>query len=492
MASIKKNLGYQLFYQVLVTCMPLITAPYLARVLGSEQLGVFSFTNSIVSYFTLFAMLGVTSYGTRSIATCKDDKDVRSITFWEIFVFQIITSLFCIVLFLLYFIFFCRDNRLVLLLQGINLLSVLFDINWLFFGVEDFKITVTRNAVIKVFSVLLILLTVKSSSDLWIYTFIMTFSTLASNFVLWKFVGKYISFRSIKTVNKSGIVKHIKSNLMLFIPLAAMHIYHAMDKTMLGALATYDESGFYYNADKVVGIPVGIITGFGTAMLPRVSALVGEGEKKKSDEYFNLFIRLIALVTYALAFGIASVSKEFVPIFFGDGYDSCILLIICLSPVLVIKGYCYVSRTLYLIPNHLEKVYTGSVIFGAIVNLIANIIFIPRFGALGAVFGTVLAEFSSCAWQFVLMRKYIHYGKSLIKSFVYFVFGLIMFIIVRLSSYVIQNNVFSLIFEIFCGAICFLLFCWIYLSLTKNSIFVSLKNSFCSSVNNHFVHSKHK
>lgn len=488
MSKVKRSLGYQTFYQILVTCMPLITAPYLARILGSEQLGVFSFTNSIVSYFTLFAMLGVVSYGTRSIATCGDNKEIRSITFWEIYLFQLLSAVILSFVYVVYIVFLCHENKLVALIQGINILAVFSDINWLFFGVEDFKTTVTRSAVIKVVAVALILLTVKSESDLWVYTLIMTSSTFISNTVLWKFAGKYISYSSAKKIKRKGMIRHIKSNLVLFVPLAAMHIYHVMDKTMLGALATYDESGFYYNADKVVSIPMGIINGFGTAMLPRISALVGSGEKKKSEDYFLLSIRMIAMVSVAMAFGIASISNEFVPIFFGDGYDSCVFLIVLLSPVLVIKGYCYVARMLYLIPNHLEKVYTSSVVFGAIVNLIANVILIPQHGAIGAVLGTVIAEFSSCAWQYVLMRKYIKFSKSLLQSFVYFVFGLVMFLVVRSSSHVFSNSIPSLIFEIICGVISFAGLCWLYLSGSKNSTYLSLKNSLLMTIKNKSTH----
>ena len=482
MSKVKRNLGYQTFYQVLITCLPLITSPYLSRVLGSGKLGIFSYTNSIVSYFTLFAMLGVISYGTRTIATCKDNKVAVSQTFWEIYLFQLSSSIICSILYVAYCMFFCKENHLVAILQGINLLAAFCDINWLFFGVEDFKVTVTRNAIIKIVAVILILFLVKSSSDLWIYTFIMTSSTFISNLVLWKFAGKYISFSHIKQVNKSGISKHIKPNLVLFIPLAAMHIYHVMDKTMLGAISTYNESGFYYNADKVVSIPVGIINGFGTALLPRISSLVGSGEKKKSDDYFLLSIKVIAMISIAMAFGIAAISNEFVPLFFGDGFDSCIFLIILLSPILIIKGYCYVARMLYLIPNHLEKVYIGSVIFGAIVNLFANAYFIPNYGAVGAVLGTVLAELLSCVLQYILMYKYIKYAKSLLKSFVYLLFGFVMFFLVRLSANVFSNMIIGLLFEILIGVISFSFMSIIYFIITKNSTYYSIKESLLNKI----------
>ena len=133
MSNIKKNLGLQTAYQVLSVCMPLITAPYLARKLGASQLGIFSYTSSIVAYFTMFAMLVTINYGTRCIASVKNDRDKRNEVFSSIFVLQIAVTVIVILAYGIYLLFFCKDNELIAVLQGIALISCLADINWLFF-----------------------------------------------------------------------------------------------------------------------------------------------------------------------------------------------------------------------------------------------------------------------------------------------------------------------------------------------------------------------
>ena len=233
MSSVKKNLSLQTAYQVLSTCMPLITAPYLARKLGAAQLGVFSYTSSIVAYFTLVAMLGTVNYGTRSIASVKDDRKKRNEVFSNIFFLQIIVTLITIVAYVVYLIFLCKENQTIAYIQGIALISCLFNINWLFFGVEDFQITVTRSIIIKILSVVLILLLVNQESDLWLYTLIMLGGTFLSNVILFVYLPKYASFTG---VSFDTLKEHIRPNLVLFIPILAMTVYNTMDKTMLGVL----------------------------------------------------------------------------------------------------------------------------------------------------------------------------------------------------------------------------------------------------------------
>lgn len=153
MSKLKKNLGYQTIYQILNTCIPLITSPYLARVLGAEKQGVFSYTQSIVNYFTLFAMLGVVNYGTRTIADCGKDRGKRSKTFWNIYILQLCCTVISISVYTFYLTQICSQNIYIAFLQIFYLLGSLVDINWLFFGVEKFKITVSRNMVIRICSV---------------------------------------------------------------------------------------------------------------------------------------------------------------------------------------------------------------------------------------------------------------------------------------------------------------------------------------------------
>ena len=472
MRSVKKNLCLQTAYQILSTCMPLITAPYLARKLGAIQLGVFSYTSSIVAYFTLVAMLGTINYGTRSIASVKDNRHKRDEMFSSIYLLQISVTILAIIAYVIYLVFFCAENKIVACLQGIALISCLVNINWLFFGVEDFQVTVIRSMVIKILSVVLILLLVNKASDLWLYTLIMLGGTLLSNLVLFLYLPRYASFRK---VTLAEIREHIKPNLVLFIPLLAMTVYHTMDKTMLGALSTYEQSGFYYNSDKVVQIPYMVINGIATVMLPRMSSLLADGKQKEADRLFITTLEGVAAVCIAVLCGIAAVAKEFIPVFFGKGYDDCVLITIVFTPILLIKGFAVIARTQYLIPMKMEKEFTKSVIGGALVNLVMNIILIPSYGALGAAIATVIAESVACSMQFFSLRgRKLGIGKLLLKTAFYTAIGLSMVGVVRLTSLINTSILTKLILEIIVGVFFFSTICLSYWVKTRNEFYTIL------------------
>ncbi len=474
--SVKKNLGFQTIFQILNTCLPLITAPYLSRTLGAEQLGIFSFTLSVVAYFTLVAMLGTVNYGTRAIAEVKNDLDSRSKVFWEIYLLQLVVTFLCGCAYAVYIILICKENRFVALLQGISIVACLFDINWFFFGIEEFKLTVTRNIIIKFLTVVLILIFVKKEQDLWIYTLIMIGGTLLSQVVLLFYLPKYVS---LKKIYYKELVKHIYPNLVLFIPLLAMSVYHTMDKTMLGIISTYEQSGFYYNSDKVVNIPLAVINGIGTVMLPRMSSLIHEGKREEANGLFVATLDGVAAISVALTCGIAAVSNEFIPFFYGKGYEPCILLTIVFSPILVIKSFSSIVRTQYLIPMNLEKVFIKSVIGGAIINLIFNFILIPVYGALGAVISTLLAELVACLFQFFFIRKEKLKFRELANHFIfYFSIGIMMIVIVRIVSCLASGLIMKLFIEILVGALFYLAICFLYWKKINSAFYGTIKGLF--------------
>ena len=448
--------------------MPLITAPYLARKLGSEQLGIFSYTSSVVAYFSLFAMLGTVSYGTRSIASVSNNREQRNITFSNVYTLQIITSLIAIVAYCAYFCIFSSDNKSIVILQCLTLVGSMTDINWLFWGLEKFEITVKRNIIIKLLTVLLILLLVKKVEDLWLYTLIMLGGTVISNFVLFIYLPKYIKIRK---PNWTQLSKIIKPNLLLFIPLFAMSVYHIMDKTMLGALSDYSQSGYYYNADKIVQIPLVVINGVGTVMLPRMSVLFASGERKRANELFSITLDGVAAVSIAMAFGIAAISNEFIPIFLGKDFEPCKLLTIAFSPILVIKGFSTIVRVQYLVPLKKEKFITYSVIAGAIVNFVLNIALIKNYGALGATIATVVSETVACISQFFMIKKADLKIASLLKKIIiYLAMGICMYLTVRAISKTEIPSIGKLLVEILVGIIVYSLFCLLYWKKSGNII----------------------
>ncbi len=472
MNSIKKNLTLQTCYQVLSVCLPLITAPYLARVLGPVQLGVFSYTFAIVGYFTLFAFLGTTNYGTRTIASVRGNKALLNENFWSIFALQLCSTLLFSFAYIVYILFFCKENQWIAIIQGLMLLSCVGNISWLFFGLEDFTITVIRSIVIKLLTLVCILLFVKKPEDLWLYTLIMAGGTVLSQFILWFNLPEFIQF---KLPTRKEIIAHIKPNLTLFFPLLAVSVYHLMDKTMLGWLSTYEQTGFYYNADKVINIPLSVLNGVGTVLLPHMSALTEAKDYKTAD---NLFIRTIcgiSAISIAMGIGIAAVAKDFIPIFFGPGYEPCILLVYLFAPVFIIKSFSQISSMQFLIPRHQEKKLTVSICLGAVANLICNIILIPKYGALGAVIGTLVAELVACIWQFRFIVPAISLKNAFYQTIVYLCIGGIMWCGLTVMRMWVYGSIFAVLSEIILGGIIYIGLCMLYWKITNNPLLLQTK-----------------
>lgn len=475
MSSVKKNIVYQTAYQLLNTALPLITAPYLSRVLGASNLGIFSYTSSMVSYFTLFAMLGTMNYGTRSIAATQDNKDQCSRVFCEIYALQLSVSGIVFVLYLAYLLLLCSRYKLIACIQIIEIFSCALNIGWLFFGLEKFKVTVTRNMIIKMATVAMILLFVKDAGDLWKYVVIMLTGTAVSQLYLWFYVPKCVN---LTKVTIKGVLRHLKPNIALFMPLLAMSVYHTMDKTMLGIMSSAEESGFYYNADRLINIPTNIISGVGTVMLPRITAMINSNREQEGKRLFATSLDGTVMISIAMAFGIAAISEEFVPVFFGDGYTPCIILCKVMAPILIIKGFSLTVRTQYMIPFKMEKEYTKSVVVGAIVNVIANAILIPYLGATGAALGTLLAELSACIFLFIPVIKQINISKIFCNSFAYILFGLVMYALVRtvVSRFQVES-ILKIACEITAGGLTYILLCMVFWKWSKNDLFTSASKS---------------
>lgn len=468
MANVKKNLGFQTIYQISIVIFPLLTSPYLSRVLGAEQLGVFSYLNSIVGYFSTFALLGVTNYGSRSIAEVKTDIKQRSRTFWEIFWMKAGTSILAILIYILYLLFICDSDIIVATVLIITIFSTLFDINWLFFGLEQFQTTALRSLIIRTLCTVAIFVFVHKPSDLYKYVLIEVLSTLISNLYMWTKLKKVVEPAK---VDLKGVAQHIKPNLLLFVPLAAMSVYHMMDKTMLGAMCEKIEGGYYYNADKAVNIPIGILSGVTTVLLPNVTSQIKREDFEGFRKTFSLALYGMLTLAIYMAMGITSIASEFTPVFFGQGYDKCIILMQWLSIVMTIKAISFAIRYLYLIPMHKEKWYISSVFVGAGVNLIANYILIPRLGALGAVAGTLLAEFAACLTQGYLVRREVPLLKTIAKCIPHAIIGLIMLIIVRQAARVFGTSVVGLLFELLAGGVSCVLMTAIYWRITNKEMF---------------------
>ena len=425
MSSIKKNVIYNTLYQVLAILIPLVTTPYLSRVLGPEAMGEYSFSNAITSYFILFILLGLNSYGNRAIASIRGNKVILSKAFKEIYIMQLICSIFVVIAYIFFAIFF--SNTTITWIFLFMIISSVLDINWFFFGIEQFKLTVTRNTIIKLSSTLMIFALVKNEDDLLIYILIMTVSMLLSQISLWFFLPRFITNEKIAIKN---VFKHFKPNLILFIPVVAASVYKIMDKVMLGLMANKSHVGFYENSERIINIPIALINSLGIVMLPKISNLVANGKSAESTKYLDKSIYYILLFTAPICFGILSVSDIFVPLFLGDKFYDAIIVLEILLPSCLFTAYANVIRTQYLIPLKKDEIYVKSIVGGAIINFIVNSLLIEEYYSAGAAVGTICAEASVCIYQAYRIRKEIDL-KSTLKGSVFIVISVAMAIIIK-------------------------------------------------------------
>lgn len=460
--NVKSNYIYTLTYNILNILIPFVTTPYIARVLGAENLGIYSYSYSTAYLFVIFAMLGLNNYGNRTIAAIYDDKKKLSQTFWDIYYMQLGLSLLVTAAYVIYISFFC-EHKLIAALLIFYVLSAAFDITWFFFGIEYFKFTVIRNMVIKVLNLVLILIFVKDSDDLWIYTLIMALGFLASQLFLWTAIRKYVDLRK-PDFNRSA--RHIKPNLILFIPVIAISIYHFMDKIMLGNLSDMEQVGFYDNAEKIITIPQTAVTALGTVMLPRISNMMATGNQQGAIQYLKKSIILVACISSACTFGIIAVAPEFVHLYLGDGFRTCIVLLYYLMPCLIFKAYANVIRTQYLIPLKNDKIYVTSVCIGAVVNLVFNLIFIPYLQAVGACIGTILAEIIVCLYQMKYIIREQKVGKYFLYGFVFQGIGAIMFVALRYIN-IAQKEIISMMIKIGIGGVIFVAISFVYIIILR-------------------------
>jgi len=468
-SSVKQNLAYQIVFRVLTILTPLITSPILSRALGAEKLGVYSATLAYVNYFMLFAMLGVENYGNRSIAAARGDKGKLQELFWNIYAVQVIASILAMAVYALSFAFLNSDRYMIAALQGLWLLSNLINVNWFFFGTEQFRLTVARSIIIKLLTVVLIAVLIRRPSNLYVYALIMAGDAVLGSAIMWPFLKKTIDFQ----IPRWRLMKeHLKPILVLFVPVVAMSVFHIMDKTMLDVLRTETDVGYYYSADKIINIPLAVITALGTVMLPHVSNVMSKGNKGSVALMLKKSFELTMFLACAVGMGIASIANEFVPFFFGAGFEPCILLIYWFVPVLFMKAISDLIRTQYMVPAHQDAKYTIAIVFGAVSNLIANYFLIRMFGALGAVLGTLIAEAVVAAAEIYLARDELPFLRYLVGDLSYILIGIFMIVVVRGVAHVLHAGiVVKLLCMVLSGGAVYILGCLLYWHFKKSSIF---------------------
>lgn len=428
--SIKKNYLYNISYQVFMAIVPLITTPYISRILEIDGIGIYSYTYSIVRYFWLFSVLGTATYGLRIIGISQEDLEERSYKFWNLFLLKAFLSTVGIFCYIFYTVKFA-DNRNIALIQGIYLLAAMIDISWFYQGMENFKKITIKNFIIKIMNVIFIFLFIKKKDDLILYTFGLAFFQFIGNFSMWWNLKKYI--KKVK-INKLNPFRYLKVCLELFFPSISAQIFSVIDKSMIGWI-TKDpiENGYYEQAMKIIDVSLVFITTLGTIMVPRVARNYKEGKKQDIESSLDQSLIFTYFLGFPMMFGIIGISEKFVPLFFGNGYEKSIIILGILSFLYIFMGINAITGTQYMISTGQQKKHTVFLFISGCVNIILNYILIKKYSSIGAAVASVIGEIALTVMEITYLYKTKQYNafRSLRFAVSYILASLIMFVCIR-------------------------------------------------------------
>lgn len=411
--AIAKNYIYNVTLTIMNLLIPFVTAPYITRVLDPEGIGSVAFTASIIQYFVLLATLGIDLYATRELAVLKTKPKEFQRAFWNIFFSKLITFCMAFSLFLVYLTLYGRKYMLLFLIQSILIINALIDITFLYNSIEDFKSITIRGLIVRILGVVLLFALVKRPSDFYIYAGINVLTGTFGN--IWMWIKKP---RELKIVKPE--LKRIKESLMesikLFIPLLAIQVYVVLDKTMVGILAGESEVAYYEMSQRLVKMALSLVTAIGPVMIPRMSTILAQEREEEKTKYVKNVFEFVTYASVIIIVLIITTMQDFVPLFFGSKFLKVKELIIYVSPIILFISWSNLFGMQIMVPMKKEKYLTISVLSGAIVNFTLNMLLIPKYKALGAVIGTVVAEFVVTFLQIILIRKLLDL-KSLFTGF---------------------------------------------------------------------------
>jgi Membrane protein involved in the export of O-antigen and teichoic acid len=429
--KILKNYIYNLIQQILLVISPLITIPFLSRSLGADGVGAYSYAFALTNYFTLVATLGCDVYGRREISYVKNSLENRSKKFWSI---QIIKTVCTLLVGIVYIIFSLNNtNKVLLLILTFHLVNVPLNIGWFYQGTEKFKKITIRTIFLKLAELLFVVFCIHSKGDLIKYTFGSSFINFLTFFVLWLDIKNDIRFEK---VTLKEIKFDLKNCLQFFLPAIATSVYTLLDKTMLGILTgSYTENGYYEQAQKINIVLLRIVLSLGLVLLPQIASAFKEGNKKQVNEFINKSGKYVFFISLPLALGLICISDNFVPWFFGNGYNKVSELLKLSGFILIMQGLDDVFGMQYLVNVGKQKQYIISLFSGAIMNFIFNLILIPKLASAGAIIASFLGELVIVLIQMYYVKDSINLKRFFKQSKNYVIASLAMLIIIPLNNY---------------------------------------------------------
>ena len=442
---------YNTVYQVLILILPLITAPYVSRTLGTTGVGIYSSTAAWLGYFVLAGGLGITLYGNREIAYHQKDKEARSRIFYELLSLKFITVAVALIAYLI-FIFFQNKWEIYFLLQGITLIAVAFDVSWFFMGLENFKVIVVRNTIIRLLLTVAIFVFVRTPNDLWLYILLLALSTLIGNMTVWPFLRREIMRIPVRSLN---IFQHLRPVIMLLLPQVSITIYTSLNKNLLQIFSGLDSVAYFTQTYMIIILGATLVSSFNSAFLPHLSGLFSSGESEKVKPLILKSIDLGNCISILCISGIIGVSQTFAVFYFGKNFAPVGSLLAVGSITIFFLALTNALSTQYLLAAKKMHEYMMSTIVGLIVNVLFNLILIPVLGTMGAIIATILTEVSVATYILLKLRNLFTLKEVFHGLWKYIIGGALVFVFldfvnnnfpISILNYLIQTIIAVLIY----------------------------------------------
>lgn len=390
MAKIGKNL----LYNGLLTCaqyiFPLVVFPYVTRVLGVANIGLVGFIDSIVTYFILFSMMGISVVGVREVARCGKDVSKRSSVFFNLLTLHALMTLLMLssIIVLTFTLDALKDDRALMGVGICKLIFNLFLVEWFFRGVEDFKFITLRSLIIRGSYVVAVFIFVRKPEDTLTYYFLTMLVVVVTAVVNMSFASSLVSPRKWKL----NIIPFLRPFFALGVYELMVSAYTTLNTAFLGFSTNDTEVGYYVTAMKLISILSGVFVSFSGVMLPRMSALISQGE---TDIFIN-YLKRCGLVVIGFTLPVIAVFEIFAPevihILAGQGYEGAVAPLRIMSPFLMVLGFEQLLMLQVLTPMGREKDVLYVTIVAALAGVVLNIVLVPRLGAVGSAWVWAAAE----------------------------------------------------------------------------------------------------
>ena len=402
-----KNYFYNLLLTLANLLFPVLSFPYVSRVIGPEGIGHVQFVFSFAQYFTIIASIGVPIYGMKEISKYRNDSHERSRVFSELVILNLIS---CFLLSVLYMsiilsMHYFASNIEMYLLATILILLGFTNVEWLYSGLEEFKSIALRSVFFKIVSLILLYIFIRQRSDFRIYLYLMMFSYLANNVV-----SLFLLKNKVKIVLRDlHLARHLMPLLYILGTTLAASMYADMDTVLLGFLSDNKTVGFYTAAVKLSKISIPFVTSMAVILLPKIANEFGENNLDEAQLTLDKAFKFISFFGVPVVFGLALLAPEFIMLFSGREFLPATNSMRLLSFLPLIVGFAHFLLFMILVPSGKNRQMFICVLFGVISSLILNVLLIPKYQQVGSSIANIFSEIIVTALYFYVVKRYFKF-----------------------------------------------------------------------------------